>query len=68
MESDEEAMDYAIFQKILPGLRGHSTQFREMLFKLIEITESRNYNRSSSRIKLIAEAPIAMDFFNYSMA
>jgi len=49
-------------------LRGHSTQFREMLFKLIEITETRNYNRSSSRIKLIAEAPIAMDFFNYSMA
>ena len=68
MESDEEAMDYAIFQKILPGLRGHSTQFREMLFKLIEITETRNYTRSSSRIKLIAEAPIAMDFFNYSMA
>jgi hypothetical protein len=67
MESDEEAMDYAIFQKILPGLRGHSTQFREMLFKLIEITESKNYIRSSSRIRLIAEAPIAMDFFNYSM-
>jgi energy-coupling factor transporter ATP-binding protein EcfA2 len=68
MESDEEAMDYAIFQKILPALRGHSTQFREMLFKLIEITESKNYTKSSSRIRLIADAPIAMDFFNYSMA
>lgn len=67
LESDDEAMDYAIFQKILPGLRGHSTSFRDMLFKMIDITESRNYPRSSSRIRLMAEAPIAMDFFNYSM-
>ena len=67
MESDEEAMDFAIFQRLLPGLRGHSPQFRDWLYRLIEICEARKYTKSSFRIRLIAEAQVAMDFFNYSL-
>jgi energy-coupling factor transporter ATP-binding protein EcfA2 len=68
MESDDEAMDFAVFQKVLPALRGHTAQFREMLMRVYEICERKKYQRSSARIKLIAEAQVAMDFFNYSLA
>jgi hypothetical protein len=67
MESEEEAMDFAIFQKILPSLRGHTQRFRELLLRLQEVCEQKNYRKSASRIKLIAEAQVAMDFFNYSL-
>ncbi|GBC59769.1 hypothetical protein DENIS_0710 [Desulfonema ishimotonii] len=66
LDSDQQAMDFAIFQKILPTLRGHSSQFRENLNRFSEICDRRGYRRSAERLNQMARARF-MDFFNYSL-
>lgn len=67
LESDEKAMDYAIFQKILPKLRGHTPEFREKLKRFQDICDRNGYYKSSERLYRMANANIAMDFFNYAL-
>lgn len=66
LDSDAKAMDFAIFQKVLPKLRGHSNQFRENLHRFGELCQRMGYHKSAERLSKIADARF-MDFFNYAL-
>lgn len=58
-----EALDRAILQRVLPGLRGSTEAFRETLRGLLELLPEPRFPRCHRKLSRMAESEFDVDFF-----